>query len=254
MNINFGLKITGNNKKLLAEAVKLIEKSVFEYIELIITPNFNLNSNLINMLSNVKLIIHAPHENYGVDIGKIDRKNFTIKMIKKSLEWMKKLNAEYLVIHCGTGDLEVAKKNLRLFEEYKDMVLLENMPAVGINSERCLGYDIESFKKLNIPNFGLCLDFGHAIKASLSLNRNYIGVISDFMTFKPKMFHISDGKLDKEADEHLNIGDGEYDFVFIKEMIQKSESKFVTLETPRYCQSSLEDDIRNLKFFKNIRI
>jgi len=254
MNINFGLKIIGDNKGLLAESVKLIEKSVFRYIELIVTPNFYLNSNLINILSNVKLIIHAPHENYGVDIGKIERKNFTIKMIKKSLEWTEKLNAEYLVIHCGTEDLEVAKKNLRLFEEYKDIVLLENMPAIGINGERCLGYDVESFKKLNVLNFGLCFDFGHAIKASLSINRNYMEVISEFMTFKPKIFHISDGKLDKETDEHLNIGDGEYDFVFIKEIIQKSENKFVTIETPRYNQNSLEDDIRNLKFFKGIRI
>ena len=252
MSIEFGLKIVGNNKKLLIESMELVEKSIFGYIELLITPDFNLDPDLVDLLSNIRLIIHAPHENYGVDIGKKDNVEFTIRMIKKSLKWLEKLNAHNLIIHCGTADLDTARRNLSLFKEYKEVIFLENMPAVGINGEYCLGYDVESLRKLNLFDFGLCLDFGHAIKASLSLGRDYKEVISEFIKLKPKMFHISNGKFDKEIDEHLNIDDGEYDFEFIKNMINKSNQKYITLETPRIKSNSLEEDIKNLHILRNL--
>lgn len=251
MKLFFGVKIIAKNKNLLLKSLDLVDKELFDYIELLLTPEFTLTGEFIDKLSNIKLILHAPHENYGVDLGNIKKKNLTIKTIKKSLEWQEKLNADHLIIHCGTGDLEVAKENLSIFKEYRE-IILENMPVVGINGEICLGYDAKTFEKLNIHDFGLCLDFGHAIKASLSIGLNYREVISEFMRFKPKIFHISDGKLDREIDEHLNIGEGEYDFEFIREIIQKSENNYITLETPRYNQNSLDEDIKNLELISNI--
>ena len=60
------------------------------------------------------------------------------------------------------------------------------------------------------------------------------------------MFHISDGNLNNEKDEHLNIGGGEYDFAFLATCVKKSDSKYVTLETPRNL-NSFDNDINNLK-------
>ena len=67
------------------------------------------------------------------------------------------------------------------------------------------------------------------------------------MALDPKMFHISDGALDDEKDEHLNIGDGEYDLGYMLRCVDESDSRFVTLETPREDQTSLEEDVINIK-------
>ena len=61
------------------------------------------------------------------------------------------------------------------------------------------------------------------------------------------MFHIFDGVLNNEKDEHLAIGEGEYDFKFLASCIRKDNSKFVTLETPRSNLESLEEDLRNVE-------
>jgi len=72
------------------------------------------------------------------------------------------------------------------------------------------------------------------------------------MVLGPKVLHISDGTLDKEVDEHLNIGEGGYDFRFIKDIIVKSSTRNMTLETPRYNKNSLADDIRNLRRLREL--
>jgi endonuclease IV len=72
------------------------------------------------------------------------------------------------------------------------------------------------------------------------------------MNLKPQIFHISDGRMNREIDEHLNLGEGGYDFEFIREMIQKAGNKYITIETPRYNQNSLDEDIKNLKLANNM--
>ncbi|MBU0459995.1 MAG: hypothetical protein KJ771_04260 [Nanoarchaeota archaeon] len=66
------------------------------------------------------------------------------------------------------------------------------------------------------------------------------------------MFHISGGHNDKEKDEHLNLWEGNIDLKFIKECIQNSENKLVTFETPKENISSLNGDIKNINYFKEI--
>jgi len=254
MRLKFGLKIIGNNEQLLSDSIKFVDTDMFDYIELLIPPTFNLSNKILNKISKIKLILHCPHENYGVDIGRKEKREFTIKMIKKSLQWMEKTNAIYLIIHCGTGNIEVAKENLKLFKDYKDLILLENMPMIGLNGEICLGYNAKSFRDLNVLNFGLCFDIGHAIKSSISLGVGYRDIILEFMQFNPRIFHISDGKFDKEIDEHLNIGEGEYDFEFINKIIRKSSSDMITLETPRNNNIDINEDLKNLEKLKNLLV
>ena len=42
------------------------------------------------------------------------------------------------------------------------------------------------------------------------------------------MFHISDGNLCNEKDEHLALGDGNYDFGGLMNCVKKSKSTYVT--------------------------
>lgn len=67
------------------------------------------------------------------------------------------------------------------------------------------------------------------------------------MNINPKMFHISDGKRNSEKDEHLNIGEGDYDFEFLMSCIKEAKSRYMTLETPRTKLNSFDEDLKNLE-------
>ena len=92
-------------------------------------------------------------------------------------------------------------------------------------------------------DMGLCLDFEHAVKAAV----DYKEYVQGFMGLEPKMFHVSDGTLSEEKDEHLGIGEGEYDFGFLMGCIYNNRTmNYLTLETPRTKSNSLDCDLKNL--------
>ena len=239
--IKFGLKLWSNQEDLLKAAIDLIKNKVFDYIELSVVPNTNIDSFKYDLL----YVIHTPHEKFGVNIGDPEKKEYNLDMINECIDWADKLNARNIILHSEYGSMNAAK---RLLEEVDDKrILIENMPKVGLNDEKMIGYTPEQIKKLIDNKFGLCLDLNHAIKAAVSLGRPYKEFIEEFLKLKPKMFHISDGKLDNEKDEHLNISEGDYDFEFLMSCIKEAKSKYVTLETPRTKLNSFNDDLKNLE-------
>lgn len=239
--IKFGLKLWSNQEDLLKAAIDLIENKVFDYIELSVVPNTNIGSFKYDLL----YVIHAPHEKIGVNIGDPEKKGYNSNMINESIDWADKINARNIILHSGYGSMNAAK---RVLEEVDDKrILIENMPKVGLNDEKMIGYTPEQIKELMGKRFGLCLDLNHAIKAAVSLRRPYKEFIEEFLKLKPKMFHISDGKLNNEKDEHLSIGKGDYDFELLIGCVKKNEFKYVTLETPRTKLNSFDEDLRNLE-------
>ena len=239
--IKFGLKLWSNQKDLLKAAIDLIENKVFDYIELSVVPNTDIDPFKYDLL----YVIHAPHEKFGVNIGDPEKKGYNSNMINESIDWADKLNARNIILHSGYGSMNAAK---RVLEEVDDKrILIENMPKVGLNDEKMIGDTPEQIKKLIDNKFGLCLDLNHAIKAAVSLGRPYKEFIEEFLKLKPKMFHISDGRLNKEKDEHLSIGEGDYDFELLIGCVKKNEFKYVTLETPRTNSNSFSDDLKNLE-------
>jgi len=239
--INFGLKLWSTNSNLLEEAVHLIAKNFFQYIELAIVPDTEI---LFFQKIKIPYIIHITSERWGVNIGDRNKKEFNLKVINQSIQWADNLSAEYLILHPGFGEFEVAKSFLAKIEDKR--ILIENMPKVGINNEKMIGYTPKQIKGLIGKKFGFCLDLNHAIKAAVSLKKDYKEYIKDFLKLNPKMFHISDGTLKNEKDEHLNIGEGEYDFNFLVECIKNSSTRYLTLETPRANPHSLKEDLINL--------
>ena len=97
---------------------------------------------------------------------------------------------------------------------------------------------------LGAGEFGFCLDLNHAAKAAISMNVDYKQFIPKMIELNPVMFHISDGMLNNGLDEHLTIGEGEYDMKFLSDKIGIQQ---VTFETPR--KSGLNDDLTNLSCF-----
>ena len=242
MGISFGLKLYSTNSDLLNKAKVLIENNTFQYIELTPIPDTEITPFLE---AAVPYVIHITTERHGVNIADNKKKEFNIKTIGNCIEWADKLNAKYLILHPGFGLVDDA---IEFLNDIKDRrILIENMPKVGLNGESMIGYTPEQIKKLIDNKFGLCLDLNHAIKAAVSLRRHYKNFIKEFLKLKPKLVHISDGKLNNEKDEHFNIGEGDYDFEFLMSCVKRSESKYVTLETPRTKLNSFDEDLKNLE-------
>lgn len=246
-DFRFGLKLWSLNHNLLNEAKKLIEEDFFHYIELLVVPNTE-----ISFFQRVKVpyIIHITHENYGLNIADNRKWEANLRTVYFCLRWADKLRAKYLVLHPGFGEIN---KAIRFLEKIDDKrILIENVPKVGLNQERMIGFNPKQIRELIGRKFGFCLDFNHAVKSAVSLKKDYKKHIEDFLKLSPKMFHISDGILEDEKDNHLNIGEGEYDFNFLADCIKKSQAKYITLETPRANLSSFEEDLENVKKLKSI--
>jgi len=245
--MKFGLKLWSINTDLIDQAVHLIDEKVFDYIELMVIPDSEIKPFLLD----VPYIIHIPHEKFGVNIGDPAAKEFTLQKINESITWGDKLNAKYLILHAGHGSIQHATDLLR--EVSDSRLLIENMPKVGLGGEAMIGYSPAQIEEMiGDGDMGLCLDFGHAVKAAVSLGVDYKEYVNGFVGLEPRVFHVSDGWLSGERDEHLGIGEGEYDFGFLMECVVSSKSKMVTVETPRSVQESLADDMQNVNALSDI--
>lgn len=246
-NLNFGLKLWSTNKDLVNKAKQLIDEKIFDYIELFVVPDTPISP----FLMDVPYIIHIPHHKFGVNIGEASIKEYNIEKINESIKWADELNAEYLILHAGHGSMEHAQDVLC---EIKDSrLLIENMPKVGLENEKMIGYSpAQIWKLIRESDRGLCLDFAHAAKAAVSLKKDYKEYLKGFLAFEPKVFHISDGMLSSEKDEHLNFGKGEFDLEYLLRCVSNSSSIFMTIETMRANQQSLEEHIQNVSFLRTI--
>ena len=80
---------------------------------------------------------------------------------------------------------------------------------------------------------------------------DYKGYVQGFMGLESRVFHVSDGMLSGERDEHMGIGEGEYDFGFLMGCVERNNSTLLTLETPRI-RKLLGEDMENLYMLKDI--
>lgn len=240
-NVDFGVKLWSSEAHLLEKSVELIDEGVLSYVEVILNPDFPNEKPFLEY--RFPYVVHAPHENFGASIGDDSKREYTLERIHESIRWADRLDAKLLILHAGCGSADTARSTLSEINDGR--LTIENMPVRGIHGEKCLGYDAESMSAL-VNDSGLCLDFGHAVKASISLKEDYRELVSGFLNLKPKIFHISDGDLTAEIDQHLNIGEGEYDFGFFKQCIEKNEYRLITIETPRRNSNSLDEDAANV--------
>lgn len=245
--MKFGLKLWSTNTDLIDQAVALIDEKKFHYIELFVIPDTKIHHFIVD----VPFVIHIPHHLFGVNIGDPERKEHNMQKIDESIRWADELKAESLILHAGSGSMEQASCILDKIED--ERLLIENMPVIGPEGEKMIGYLPSQIMELTESNdFGLCLDFGHAVKASISLGFAYRKLICDFVKLEPYVFHISDGDLETEKDSHINFGEGSYDIKYFKECIENCKTKFITLETPRSNQLSLDEDLANINLLNKM--
>lgn len=245
-NIKYGIKLWSINEKYLKGADVLINDGHFDYIELMVLPNSDIKK-YVEM--DTKFIIHVAHDEFGANIGKKEAFEITEKCTNEALYWADKLDAKYIILHPGYGEIKNAIDFLSNINDRR--ILIENMTKISTKDENMICYTYDQIKKIMGEKYGFCMDFSHAIKASCGLGKNYKEFVKELLKLKPKVFHISDGWINNEKDEHLDIGSGNFDMKFIKKCITENPGEnLVTLETPKNI-ANLKNDVDNLRRFRS---
>jgi endonuclease IV len=243
MLVDFGLKLWSTNIDLIVQAKELIEDNVFQYIELTPVPGTELTP-FLGM--EIPYVVHVTTERYGLNIADRKKRGYNLKTINDCIAWADELDAMYLILHPGFGLMDDSMDFLGSVDEKR--ILIENMPKVGLGGESMVGCEPEQIKQLMDDRFGFCLDFGHAVKAAVSLEVDYRELINGFMGLKPSVFHLSDGCSNTEIDDHKSFGEGDFDLDYMIRVLKKEDRPKVTMETPH--SSGLIGDVDNVNYLR----
>lgn len=212
---------------------------------------------------NTRWVVHGPHAAHGFNVATGSNMEF----FKESVVFANKIGAKYVIIHpghCKKGKKEAVfdamidnMKQLKTFSKQHDIkLLIENtIPFVYMGMKilpffkgmEFIGSVPKEMKKILRRVKGeFVLDFAHSCITSVNLNIGYKKIIKDFMKLKPRMFHISDGIMNKKRDMHLPLGRGNYDIPFLISNIKNHD---VTMEIK---PSTLENFIDSRNYIEKI--
>lgn len=253
--IKYGLKIWSTDGKLFKEAVQLVRNGEIDFIELYIVPNsFSLGkSDFLNELKNVPTTLHAPHEEHNFDVFTLN--DSKVKIFKNQvIKTADFLGSKFIIVHAETGDSrEIFKKNIKKINDKR--ILIENLPKFGLENEMCFGHSLEQLKFIKDCGFDLCLDFSHAIKSAISQKLDYKEFINKLISeLRPSYFHICNGEMNNDKDEHRDLFDGDFDIKWIKKILLKLTEKkdiYLVFETPK-AGNGLRNDLKNMNYFRSI--
>ncbi len=238
--MELGLKLWSINKDMVEEAASLIEKGVFQYVELMVVPDSDPEP---FRAVGLPYVLHAAHDTWGANPADPSKEQRSRETIREAFHWADVLEAEHVVVHPGFGTMEAA---LAFFQKELDSrIAIENMAQFGIDYGQKVeyaGYSAGQLCKLMRGKFGFCLDLNHALCAARSQGKDEEEYVKELLWLKPALCHVSDGDY---TDAHLAIGKGKYDFTLLARCLQESENKKVTLETPRKNLHSLGEDKEN---------
>lgn len=252
--IKYGIKLWAtNNKDWFEEAVDLCNKKQVDFVELyVVADSFELKE--LEILKKAPTIIHSPHFKHNFNIFDLGEEQITVfkNQVISAADFLK---SKYIVLHAGVGDnLKIFKENFKKISDSR--IIIENMPKIGLNDKICFGYSLEQLEFIKDKcGLKICLDIAHAIKSAISQKIDHKEYLESLIKeLAPNYFHISDGKLDNEKDEHLNLGEGGFDLKWVKNNLMRLANKNdvdLVFETPKEGEN-LENDMKNIDYFKVI--
>jgi len=262
--IKYGIKIWSINKDWFHEAIDLSKQGKIDFGELYIVPNsFELKE--LEVLKQMPFSVHAPHYTHGFNVFELSEEQINVfnNQVTKTADF---LNSNFIILHPGVGkDRNIFKKNSSKLTDKR--ILMETMLNTGFVGKggnrlgegvRCFGYSKEQLKFIHDEcGFDICLDLSHVTASAAFQKIKYKDFIKSLIVeLSPSYFHISGQHEDSEEDEHLNISDGDIDMKWIKTILTDlAETKdiYLVFETPK-TGVGLENDIKNIEFFKNLKI
>jgi endonuclease IV len=248
--MQLGLKLGSTNINYTEDILSFFETGYFQYIELFAAPgSFNDTIEYWKQFS-IPIIIHAPHSFAGMNISLPEERENNKNKLQETFQFADALKSGTIIFHSGVnGMIEETMNQLRPFVDSR--CVIENKPMKGLNGEKCLGSTPEEIKYISDElDIDFCLDFGHAICAANSLQKDPFEFIKEFLELKPRMYHLTDGDYTGEYDSHLHYGKGTFP---IKELLKMvPNEKMVTNEAKHNSELKLDDFKEDFLFVNNI--
>ncbi|MCH9609908.1 MAG: hypothetical protein S4CHLAM45_13660 [Chlamydiales bacterium] len=237
--MKIGLKLWSTNEFYFAEAQRFWEENLIDFIEITaVIGSYEPFAPLWKSLA-IPYVIHAPTFSHGVSFSQKEREKTNLKAMEEVFCFADLLQASTIIIHPGgEGKIEETIRQINLMKDSR--LAIENKPyrmSSGHLSNGYLPEEIALIKRECGTQF--CLDISHAICAANSLKKEHFPFLEQFFALKPDIYHVMDGKLEDEVDEHLHLGKGSYPLRQIISMIPKEA--LVTIETDKDSQDHLED-------------
>ncbi|MEE9525339.1 MAG: TIM barrel protein [Candidatus Woesearchaeota archaeon] len=173
----------------------------------------------------IPFTVHTTHSWWNVNPADKRLEKHNLKEVRRAQKTADAVKSDIIILHPGWIDNKHSsvENSLNFFKKLDDpRIIAENL--CNKNSVAATPEGIKLFKENKI-NF--CFDFGHAIAIAYQQKKNYKRYIRQFIKLKPVYFHISDGHVKAPKDQHMNLGEGNYDIKFLKQFINKR----VVLET-----------------------
>lgn len=178
---NFGIKLWSKdiikNFDFAKESIEAVKKGYFDYIELFALPDSYADTcnEWKNLIGDLNVIIHSPHNLFGVDTGNKDELNNNLRKLKSSQEFADLFDSEIIILHTGMkSETKYLEESIRQFNIINDKrIAVENMPCYCSVLKNLLhGTTPEEIKYfISETKSKFCLDFSHAICANLNLKR-----------------------------------------------------------------------------------
>jgi deoxyribonuclease-4 len=246
--MKIGLKLWSTNAEYVPVAKALYERKLFQYIELFVVPYSAQEFLPLWQQLAIPYILHAPHSYAGINFSIKELAEENEKVLDDVNQYACALKPAFIIFHPGIeGSVQETVNQIckvkQIFPDIFAKAIIENKPAVGLKNERCIGASFEEISLiLNNISLGFCLDFGHAFAAAEYFQIDHYEYAEQLFTLNPSVFHVSDGHIKSLQDEHLNLGNGNYDFVKICRILKKTKNiPHVTLETKKASKMNLDD-------------
>lgn len=255
--MQIGLKLWSINDNYLKPAQELYNRGLFDFIELMTVPGSYEKYGKLWQNLDIPFGIHAPHSYAGLNFSLQEKEKENIDVCRDVFRFFDLLKPAYIVFHPGIQGtaFETIRQINNLKKSYPlvfQKALIENKPMYGLKDEKCIGASpMEIHQIMDQTSMGFCLDFGHAYCYAATIGNNGETIINDFLQLKPKIYHVSDGQIDSDYDDHLHIGKGTYNISWLKE--QCSQESKVIIETDKDYSDKLDDFIDDVYVFDPIR-
>ncbi len=232
--MKFGVK-TYNEEKLLDF---FIDKCDFFEVQAIQVNDYSFLKKY-----SLPIVIHCEHENFGINIADISKKDLNLQAIHFAKVLADSVNAKKIIIHPGTLENENCSKenSINFLKEFCDSrFCIENMPYTYAENKsiKLCSEPKEMIEFLEKTGLGFCFDFNHAIEYALELGLDYVGVLKEFSKIKANHYHLGGENMEKR-ESHLSFADSTLDLNVIFKILPKKAE--ITLEVANDKTSLLED-------------
>lgn len=233
------LQETSNEMKEIIKRSAGVELQFFD--EKDITEEFDFETlikKIKNQFPNLKeIIVHPPLENYNIELVVLKNKGIIEKQLKNLVELSKELNIDLCIIYHtywtkeqyrATGLAETIKEYLKIIENTKVTILIENLFMMLDEKEECSAIEICKF--INHPNLRACIDTTHMHCKANIYKKDFLKMINKELKEEDckkyvKQIHFAaalndDGYIEKKKThgrKHINYASLEKEVQWLKE-------------------------------------